>query len=106
MSSSNPTVAASDAGTAARDAVRAVVRQCVARILEREEGPIPNDRTLVDLGADSFNFVELVVMLERELSVTLPRRYGIPDTQTVETFVDAVLESRAAGESAALPAGH
>lgn len=93
MTPQNPAVAT--ATTAAeRDEVRAVVRKCVAKVLERDDAAIDGARTLVDQGADSFNFVELVVMLERELSVTIARRYGIPDTQTVETFVDAVFESR------------
>jgi acyl carrier protein len=93
MKSQNPAVA-TVAAPADRDAVRAVVRKCVAKVLERDEATIDGERTLVDQGADSFNFVELVVMLERELSVTIARRYGIPDTQTLETFVNAVFESR------------
>lgn len=49
--------------------------------------------TLLELGAQSFDFLEIVTKLEDQYDVLLPPLYSIPDQRTVDAYVCAVLEA-------------
>lgn len=84
-------------GDLAPDAHEQVVRaisRMLADILDISPELITSDALLLELGAQSFDFVDLVVRLEKAYGVTIAPVYAIPDRHTVESYVRAVTEAR------------
>jgi acyl carrier protein len=73
------------------------VAQCIADVLGIDAGQLQPSSVLLDLGAQSFDFVDLVFQLERAFGVNMPRAYLVPDAHTVGAFADAVIAALAAG---------
>jgi acyl carrier protein len=78
------------------DAVLPRVAECVADVLGIKAQLQPSS-VLLDLGAQSFDFVDIVFHLERMFGVNMPREYLVPDKHTVGAFADAVTAALAAG---------
>ena len=64
-------------------------RRRPARV-KRKISPAPLDTTLLEIGAESLDFVDLVHKLERSFEIAIPWSLSIPGSQTVRSFVDAV----------------
>jgi acyl carrier protein len=85
MSESVPTVSRGQ-----HEEILSVVRDHVAEILGLKREQVADDSELLSLGAESFDFVELVFRLEQSYRIGIPRSYAIPDTHTVDAFARAV----------------
>lgn len=72
------------------DEIFSVVRSFAGSILGVDPAEITPEATLLDLGAQSLDFVRLVFRLERTFNVTIPRSFSIPEQHTIDTFVRAV----------------
>jgi acyl carrier protein len=70
--------------------ILSVVITQLGEMLNIDVGTIEPETVLLDLGAQSVEFVELVSRLEHVFDIDLPREYAIPDTYTVHTYVTAV----------------
>jgi acyl carrier protein len=58
---------------------------------------------LLDLGAQSFDFVDLVMRLEKRYEIDIALLYTIPDRHTVASYVKAVREGRSTRDEAPRP---
>ena len=74
------------------DALR-IVREHVSHMLEVDISDITPEALLLDLGAESFEFVDLVFRLERTFNVKLPRQFAIPEALTIDAFANAVVRA-------------
>lgn len=74
--------------------VTQVIRGMLADILGVSPDVVTPDALLLELGAQSFDFVELVVRLEKAYDIEIPSLYAIPDRHTVATYVRAVHEGQ------------
>jgi acyl carrier protein len=81
------------------------VRQCVAELLGIEVSDVSPEATLLDLGTDSLQFVELVLYLETVFNITLPRRYAIPDEHTCQSYAHAISAALAERQNEGLTYG-
>jgi len=80
------------------DILRAVQKE-VSAILNVDMSVVRPDLPLLDLGAESFDFVGLVFRLERVYGTKISRKYAVPDGYTtVDTFVRAVVEGLVTAE--------
>lgn len=70
-----------------------VVKAEIAEMLGIDAKEITPESPVVDLGAQSFDFVELVVRLEKTFGTSLPRELLIPDSHTVNRYVEAIVAS-------------
>jgi acyl carrier protein len=70
----------------------ATVSQHVADMLRIDVSTVQPVSVLLDLGAQSFDFVVLVLRLERTFGIELPRSYMVPDPYTVDTLTRAVAQ--------------
>lgn len=70
--------------------IRGYVAELLAVNLELVEPGV----SLLALGAQSFDFVQLVFKLERVYGVEIPRSYTVPDEYTVDTYVQVVANAR------------
>jgi len=68
-----------------------VVRVEIAEMLGIDPKEVVPESPVIELGAQSFDFVELVVRLEKAFETSLPRELMIPDSHTVERYVQAIL---------------
>jgi len=66
------------------------VRTVLAEMIPVDVAVVERGSALVELGAQSLDFVELVVRLEREYGIEIPRTYAIPNEYKVEDYVQAV----------------
>jgi len=66
------------------------VATCLSEVLRIDRGEIEPTSDLLELGAQSFDFVKLVFRLERTYGIEIPRRFAVPHPYTVETLVNAV----------------
>ncbi len=73
-----------------RDEILGVVRGCLSDLLHVRPSEIRLDTTLLEIGAESLDFVDLVHKLERSFEIAIPWSLSIPGSQTVRSFVDAV----------------
>lgn len=78
----------------ADEAVAEVIRRMLSDILGVSRDLITPDALLLELGAQSFDFVDLVVRLEKAYDIDIPPLYAVPDRHTVATYVRAVAEGR------------
>jgi acyl carrier protein len=78
------------------DATRVVevVRAEIAEMLGIDPREVTLESPIIELGAQSFDFVELVVRLEKAFETSLPKELTIPDMHTVGRFVEAVIASK------------
>jgi acyl carrier protein len=76
--------------TESYETVCAQVIQCVAEVLNLNAAAIRPTSVLLDLGAQSFDFVDLVFNLESRFGIEMPRAYLIPDPHAVDAFARAV----------------
>lgn len=70
--------------------VAAMVRQSIADVLAIDAAAIKDDQTLLALGAQSFDFVDVILRIEEQLGVAIPRSYAIPADYSVGDLVAAV----------------
>jgi acyl carrier protein len=66
------------------------VSRCVVATLALTPDAVSADSVLLELGAQSFDFVELVLRLEREFGINIPKEYAVPDAFTVDAYARAV----------------
>lgn len=78
------------------DSVLNVVKAEIAEMLGIDPREVTLESPIIELGAQSFDFVELVVRLEKAFETSLPKELTIPDMHTVRRFVDAVVASKQA----------
>ena len=74
----------------------AEIRECIADLLGVNSELVLPEVSLLDLGAQSFDFVQLVFTLERTYGIEISRSYTIPDLHTLDTYVQIVAASRVA----------
>lgn len=77
----------------AGDEVAKTVLEITAAVLDKSPSDVHRDARLVDLGAQSFDFVELVIRLEKAFGVSINRSFAIPDQFSVDSYVRAVSEA-------------
>lgn len=99
------TEAAPAACGGSHDDLVAAVARCVADLLDLDDMLVKPDSVLIELGAQSFDFVELVVRLEATYNVSLPEHLTVPTDHTVWMFANAVAVALAANGSAVSPRG-
>lgn len=63
------------------------LRQALARVSDRELGPLAPDQPLVELGLDSIAMTDLVMVLEDDFGVNLERE----DMEGLTTLADLVV---------------
>lgn len=73
------------------DDVAKFVRDSIAEQLDISTAQIQLSSTLIGLGAQSFDFVDLIFTLERAYSINLPRSFLLPDYYPISTLIDAIL---------------
>lgn len=66
------------------------VRAVASELFEIDEAEISIDTVLLDIGAQSLDFVDLVLRLERLFKIRIPKQYAIPDTHTFRSIVSVV----------------
>jgi acyl carrier protein len=76
--------------------IQSTVCASIAEMLCIAATEVTPNATLVDLGADSFHFVDLVTRLDIRFGIHLPKVYGMPGRYTVDTLVRAVAAQLAA----------
>jgi acyl carrier protein len=64
--------------------------RCVSEVLGVALETIGPDTTLIALGAQSFDFVDLAIRLEALFGVSFPKAYSIPDMHTPTDYVVAL----------------
>lgn len=70
-----------------------IVTAEICQLLDVARPDVSPESRLIDLGAQSFDFVELVLRLERVFHTTLPKELMIPDAHTVNRYVEAIVAS-------------
>ena len=73
------------------EAVLNDVRITVADVLGADMNTLTPDSTLLELGAQSFDFTHLVFRLERRFGVKIPRTLAIPARHTIERYAKAII---------------
>ena len=68
-----------------------VVKAEIAEMLGIDAKEITPESPVIELGAQSFDFVELVVRLEKTFETSLPKELMIPDWHTVDRYVQAIV---------------
>lgn len=66
------------------------VRNCIAEVLGIDAASVGDDAVLLDLGADSVAFMDLVFKLERMFGIVIPRRFARPDVHRCDDYVHVV----------------
>lgn len=79
-----------DADPSELDAIKKAVCATIADMLCIPVTEVTTGAPMVDLGADSFQVVELSTRLDAEFDITLPRTYALSTHYTVDTLVRAV----------------
>lgn len=72
------------------DGVVETVRRAVAETIQKPLAEVGAEAALLQLGAQSIDFADIVLWLEREYRIELPRTCSIPNDQTVQDYVQAV----------------
>lgn len=65
------------------------VKSVLADVLHIEADAVTEDKSIVELGADSLDQVEIVMSLEDEYGVSIPDD-DLPKIQTVKDIVDEI----------------
>jgi acyl carrier protein len=90
-----------DAGLPPYETLLESIRRAVAALLRIDVTMVQPESVLLDLGAQSRDFIELVIWIERTHGVALPQDYAVPDVHTVEAFAAAIVaQSATAGDAA------
>ena len=76
------------------DQVCSEVVRCVAETLSISPERVGRTTVLLELGAQSFDFVYLAFRLERAYKIEMPRRFLAPDVHTIDSIVCAVISER------------
>jgi acyl carrier protein len=66
------------------------VRRCIVDLLLVEAESVSGESELLELGAQSLDFIQFVFRLEQTYYVRLPRSYAVPGPLTVDSFVRAI----------------
>ena len=74
-----------------KDEVMGSVRGVVGEIMGLDPSGLSGDSDLLDLGADSLQFVVIVSELEDTFRVELSRSYAIPGRCSLEELTEAIL---------------
>ena len=88
-------------GSPLYDRVHAVVAGEIAQMLNIAEEVVQPSSVLLDLGAQSLDFVDLVFRLERACNVDIPRTFLLPDSYTIDALVQAIVDALNGGPVAA-----
>ena len=72
------------------DGLVRAVGDIVADVLDLDGTSPDPEASLLELGADSFSFVDIVLRLERRFGVSLPRDYAMPEHYSVKDLAGAV----------------
>lgn len=72
------------------DAVLDAVRRAVAETIQIPLADVQGESALLALGAQSIDFADLVLRLEQEYRIQLPRAYAIPNDETVLSYARGV----------------
>ncbi len=80
------------------NAVLLEVRAAVAHALQVPSEAVADDSVLLDLGADSLAFLDLLLRVERAFNIALPHHYAMPHPHTVRDYVSAILDAAEARE--------
>jgi acyl carrier protein len=76
-----------------RTTILAKVASLVAETLEVEEDKVTEDLAFADLGADSFDLLELVTAFEDEFGLTMEDD-SLEDIKTIGDVVDAICDAQ------------
>jgi acyl carrier protein len=71
------------------------VRQCVIDVLGLDDVDLHDGTTLLELGAQSLQFLEISLRLESMFGVSIDRRLAVPGRQTLMDLVAAVSAAEA-----------
>ncbi len=74
--------------------VLSIVTTNVAEVLDVPTGEVTADSVLLDLGAQSLDFIDLILRFERRFGISLSRDFAIPNDYSIEQYVNAILEAR------------
>ena len=85
-----PVVTAGDQSRPCGDDVRTTVVGVVADVLDITVRDVGETSTLLQLGAESLMFVEIVLKLENAYGIHVDRTYALPNAHTVADYVAAV----------------
>lgn len=77
-----------------RSEIIAAIQQYAHEIAEREYPPFTEDQVIAELGLDSLSTLEMVGMIERELSIMLPTD-ELHEIHTVGLLTDLVQQKLA-----------
>jgi acyl carrier protein len=72
------------------DDTRHTVVGIVADVLDLGPRDLADDAVLLELGAESLMFVEIVLKLERAYAIRIERSYALPSARTVGDYVALV----------------
>jgi len=81
---------AHDSAESQRTQVLEGVRHCIAAVLGLQLDEVAHDSLLTDLGADSFQFLDIVCRIETTFQVVLPANYSTPSRVSVQDLSKAV----------------
>lgn len=70
-----------------------IVTAEICELLDVAASEVSPESRLIDLSAQSFDFVELVLRLEKVFETSLPKELMIPDAHTVSRYVEAIVAS-------------
>ena len=75
--------------------VLAFIKDALCEMLALPPSHIDADANLIDLGAQSFDFIDLTFRLERRFNVRLAIAFTTSTNHTVRGYVDAVIAASA-----------
>ena len=75
------------------DEILSSVIDAVSELLEVPKAEIVHSTVLLDLGAQSSDFVGLVMRLEKSHAIEIPRAFAIPDSYSIDTFVQIIAQA-------------
>jgi acyl carrier protein len=75
------------------------IRSIIVQVLGISSELVVPQAKLLELGAQSFDFIQVVFRLEKTYDVELPRAYAIPDQHTVDTYVQVLVAALAQRDS-------
>src|SRR5689334_18803415 len=82
-------------------AIAEAVRDIVAEVLELPPGEVAMDSVLLELGAQSLQFIRVAFQIESRFQVQLPRHLSTPDVHSVRTYATATAALASARSSGA-----
>ena len=84
---------------ARQDEIFDSVSRSVAALLDVDATALSPETVMLDLGAQSLDFVDLVFRLQRAFGIAMPRELAVTDMQTLQVFVEGVASGLADRET-------